>query len=246
MIKKNQTVLFRGKEIDVEHLSKGSHKKIWYVCDICKSEFLREVREREKSYEILPYDTCNKCSHIKRAETNTERYGVQYPAQYEEFSLKQQATMMERYGVKNPMSSKNFVEKIARTKMKNGTTKYNGEKIIINGVFASRPQLNIAKKLNAKINQYLFGKTIDIVLYDEKIVIEYDGSGHTMSLKSGKKSEEEFYSNELKNERLLLSNGWKFIRIKNEKDFQLDYDEIEEQVNRMIEEDNYYLLIDIS
>lgn len=246
MIKENQKVLFRGKEIDAKHLSKGSHKKIWYICDICEDEFKREVREREKSYAILPYDTCNNCSHIKREETNMNRFGVKYPAQSEEMLNKQKKTMMERHGVSNPMESKYFVEKIAKTKMKNGTTSYSGEKFIVNGIFASRPQINISKKIDGKVNDYIFGKTADIVLHDEKVVIEYDGSGHTLSIKFGKKTEREFYSEELEYERRVLSNGWKFVRIKNEKDFSLDYDLIKKEIDNMIHEDNYYLMIDIS
>lgn len=246
MIKENQTVLFRGKEIDVIHLSENSHKKIWYICDICGDEFKREVRERNKSYNKLPYDTCLNCSHIKREETNMKKYGVKYPAQSKEMMAKQQATMMERYGVKNPMESKEFIEKIAETKMKNGTTGYTGEKFIVNGIFASRPQVNISKALGGNVNHYVFGKTADIVLHEEKLVIEYDGSGHTLSIKFGDKTEEEFYREEIEYERKVLSNGWKFVRIKNEKDLPLDYDYIKKEIDSMINEDRYYLMIDIS
>lgn len=246
MIKENQTVLHGKQEIDVKHLSKGSHKKIYYICDFCNKEFLREVREREKTYKTFPYDTCRDCSHIRRKQVNLNKFGCEYPAQNKEIFEKQKKTMMKKYGVENPMESQFFVDKIAETKMKNGTTGYSGEKFIINGVFASRPQVNLSKKINGKVNRYMFGKYIDIVLEEYKVAIEYDGSGHKMSIQRGKKTESEFYANELSFERKLLSHGWKFIRIKNEKDLLLDYDYIEKEIKNMIKEDRYYLMIDIS
>lgn len=246
MIKDNQLVLFRGKYIDAKELSKGSNKEIIYICDFCGDEFIRKVKERERIYKNSKIDSCRKCSIKNREITNLRKFGVKYPAQSKDILSKMERTMIDRYGVKNPMESQKFIDKIAETKIKNGTYNSGAKHIIINGVFASKPQINLGKKLDGKINYNLFGKFVDIVLIDCRIAIEYDGSGHRLSVKRGAKTDDEFNRSEEMFEVKLLENGWRFIRITNTKDLPLDYDRIHEQIIKFIEEDRYYLHIKIS
>ena len=112
---------------NIENLTKGSHKKIDAVCDICGKEMIMEYRVYFKITKKLNEKYyCHKCSRIKvektnlekygtiaplqnsevfkkMIETNIERYGVEHSSQLEEFKLKQKNTNIEKYGYSTPI-----------------------------------------------------------------------------------------------------------------------------------------------
>lgn len=119
-------------------------------------------------------------------------------------------------------------------------------KLYINGIKASQPQIDLANYLNLEVNVKIKNKYIDIVDKKNKLAIEYDGGGHRMSILLGKISEEKFNKKEKNMERNLIKNGWRFIRIKNEKDLPLNYNIIKEAIDESITLNKNHVLIELS
>lgn len=84
------------------------------------------------------------------------------------------------------------------------------------GIAASRPQRYISELLGGKLNVKLGKFYPDITL--DNIVIEYDGSGHDLSVKFGAITTDQFLKKEKIREEFLIKNGYKVIRIISEKD----------------------------
>lgn len=91
----------------------------------------------------------------------------------------------------------------------------------------SRPQQYLANLLNGKVN-VRFAEIrgfVDILLEDEKIIIEYDGSGHFLGEYFGRYTYEEKLQQDYERDSILKSLGYKIIRIESKKDY-LPSDEI--------------------
>ncbi len=100
---------------------------------------------------------------------------------------------------------------------------YNQSKIartmkMYNGVMASLNQRYIAQLLCGEVNKKILNSYADIYWKEQNIVIEYDGSGHWLSVKYNKLTEYEFLSKERKRESELIKNGYKVIRIESKDD----------------------------
>ncbi len=80
---------------------------------------------------------------------------------------------------------------------------------------------------NYPIGNYL----LDIALPEEKIYIEYDGSGHDLSVKLGHVSEIDFRNKEIKRNYFLFRRGWKEIRIISNKDKLPNKKHIEQMIS---------------
>lgn len=83
---------------------------------------------------------------------------------------------------------------------------------------ASSQQKHIAKLLNGDLNYRISNYFLDIYLKKENICIEYDGSGHNLSILFGSKTEEEFIEDEKVREDDIISHGIKIIRLISKKD----------------------------
>lgn len=120
--------------------------KVWYVCDYCGNEFLRDKKSREKLNAIIDKDSCGvkecklkKLEDVfekkygnknifateefkqKQKQTNIEKYGTEEYFQSEDFKSKREETLMERYGVKNPLQNEEI-----RLKQENTCEKVHG------------------------------------------------------------------------------------------------------------------------
>lgn len=91
---------------------------------------------------------------------------------------------------------------------------------------ASSQQKHIAKLLNGDLNYRISNYFLDIYLKRENICIEYDGSGHNLSILFGSKTEEEFIEDEKVRENDIISHGIKIIRLISKKDKLPDDTEI--------------------
>lgn len=90
----------------------------------------------------------------------------------------------------------------------------------------SSQQKHIAKLLNGDLNYRISNYFLDIYLKKENICIEYDGSGHNLSILFGSKTEEEFIEDEKVREDDIISHGIKIIRLISKKDKLPDDTEI--------------------
>lgn len=248
MIEEGAKIKYRNGYTLVSDLPYHSHKEAPYICDFCGDRFMRVVRERNYSYENSPFDSCGEknCTIQKREASNTNKFGVAYPAMSEDVLNKMKETSLQRYGVKNVMALPEFVDKIAESKMKNGTNVFSGGVPRVNGVYASFPQINIGKTIQGKVNYQTLGKWIDVALPDYKVAIEYDGSGHMLSVYYGQKTDLEFYLEEIEFMNRVFNSDWRLIRIINKEDKELDYQVIKTIVNHFINSDDKYLKFTIS
>jgi len=106
-----------------------------------------------------------------------------------------------------------------------------GNKDIQNKVFTSRAntlyknktamtstqQIYLHNLYGGELNFPVNGINLDIAFPNDKIYIEYDGSGHRMSVTIGNETEKEFLNRERIRFFGLRRQGWKVIRIISEK-----------------------------
>lgn len=96
----------------------------------------------------------------------------------------------------------------------------------------SRQQIYLSNLLNAKLNPYFKNiGYIDIVLEDDKLVIEYDGSGHYLGTQFGKYTYEEKLELDYKRDLQLRLLGYKVIRIESKNDYLPTDEVILEKIN---------------
>lgn len=172
--------------------------------------FLNEEIQNKKN-EILiqrygtQYPLQNKECFEKLKQTNMERYGVEFVSQLEESKEKAKQTNLEKYGYENPMQSPEFYEKWFA---KNGS----------NFVKHSRQQQYLCDLYGGILNHPFKCFALDIYLEKDKLDIEFDGSGHRMSIALGGISEEEFEKKELYRNVAIKREGYKQMRIISSKD----------------------------
>lgn len=105
--------------ISVNHLSKGSHRKIIAKCDICGYEESVEYRyylDRIKNNNL--YCCSNKCARIKTDKTNLEKYGSISPTQNKEILKKRENTYLRKYGQKTNLMCDETKNKIKKSCLK--------------------------------------------------------------------------------------------------------------------------------
>ena len=169
----------------------------------------------------------------KRRNTCIEKYGVDNPMKVKEFVDKCQengiATCLKRYGVKNAMENPEIYQRqrdscekkwgvcsslmVPEIKEKGKVTMYENSSCP-----SSKQQRYVCDFYCAKLN-YPFGATnLDMYFEDSDIYVEWDGSGHNLSVKYGRETEDEFKEREIKRYKFLRSRGLKMFKIISEKD----------------------------
>ena len=165
----------------------------------------------------------------KKANTNLERYGVEYIGQAEEFKEKIMNTNLEKYGSKCVLSSIEIKDKIRQTNLQKYGVPYNisapevREKIsksyYKNGTkISSKQQCYLNNLFNGKLNYPIYHYNVDICLPEEKLIVEYDGSGHNLNIKLGHLTQEEFNQKEIIRNNIIKREGYKQMRIISSKD----------------------------
>lgn len=109
---------------------------------------------------------------------------------------------MKNLGVQYPFQNKDILLKCRKTLYENNQH---------NGVVCSSQQNYLSKlfegKLSVPVNIYY----CDIVI--NNLIIEYDGSGHDMSVRMGYTTLEDFQNKEYKREKVLIDYNYKIFRI---------------------------------
>lgn len=137
----------------------------------------------------------------KIKQTSLQRYGTEHPFQSTEIKDKQRDTMVERYGVPHVSQIPTVREKIANTFFTNGTIPTSKQQRYLNILFDG--------KLNYPIKHYC----ADICLPEEKIIIEFDGSGHDLEVRLGTCTQEKFSQREIIRSNIIKREGYKQIHI---------------------------------
>lgn len=136
----------------------------------------------------------------KLKQTNLSKYGKEFSIQSEEVKQKAKLTNLRKYGYENPMKSPEFLEKWFA---EHGS----------NFARTSRQQRYLCNLYNGILNQPFRCFALDIYLPEDKLDIEFDGSGHRMSISVGSISEENFEKKELYRNVALKKEGYKRMRI---------------------------------
>jgi very-short-patch-repair endonuclease len=88
-----------------------------------------------------------------------------------------------------------------------------------NNQSCSKQQKHISKLYEGVLNFNVDNVNLDISFLEEKIYVEYDGSGHDLSVVLSNITRDEFDRKELRRYYMLEKKGWKMMRIISKKDF---------------------------
>lgn len=170
----------------------------------------KEIKDKRNATLIDRYGTLyplqNEECFQKLKETNMKKYGVENVFQSEDVRQKIKQTCLEKFGAESPMQSPDFLEKWFA---KNGS----------NFVKDSLQQRYLCNVYGGILNHPFRCFALDVYLPEDKLDIEFDGSGHKMSISLGSVTEEDFERKELYRNVALKKEGYKQMRIVSNKDF---------------------------
>ncbi|MBG9776210.1 DUF7487 domain-containing protein [Brevibacillus laterosporus] len=191
------------------------------------------VREKIKQTCLTKYGTKHHLSSNiikdKRKNTILKKYGVDHYSKTNEYKEKFMRTSIKKYGVKHPWLNKNIINKRVNTYLSNygETNPMKNSKIkrkLLKRLYedgkapCSKQQKYINNLIQGKLNYPVGTCLLDIAFPEDKIYVEYDGSGHDLTVKFGKETKEEFNDRNKKRCYFLNRNNWKEIRIISTKD----------------------------
>ncbi len=169
-----------------------------------------EVQQKIKQTNIEKYGVenplMNKEIQDKIKQTNLEKYGVECLLYLPSFHEHSREIDIERYGVYHHLQNPEILSKQKDTFYKNGTCPTSKQQIYLHQLYGG--------ELNYSFKMY----NLDIFLPDEKINIEFDGSGHFLSVKRGSITKEEFDQKEIIRNNIIKREDYKVIRIISSKD----------------------------
>ena len=152
-----------------------------------------------------------------------EHYGTPFPFQVQEIVDRRTETNIKKYGGPSPTNDPEVRRKQTLTLQKNGT------------VSTSKQQLYLWNLLGGKLNGVVSHFNCDIVFYDKKYVIEYDGKGHNLNVKIGIITQEEFDQRQRKRFYVVKQAGFSQIRIISRQD-RLPSDEVIQDIVKQSEQ----------
>jgi len=138
--------------------------------------------------------------------TNQDKYGVDWYLSLNEPHELSRIACLEKYGVEYPIILKEFQDKAKQTMYNNKTAPCSNQQKYLSNFY--KYELN-----------YLVGNCfLDMVCLQNMIYIEYQGSGHNLSVKMGDITQDEFNKKEMNRGYFLSKQGWKRIEIISLKD----------------------------
>lgn len=171
---------------------------------------IKKYNTNIKRYGML-YVQTDECKQ-KIIETDLKKYGM-YHTQNDNIKQKTISTNILKYGCENPFQSFEIQEKIRTQLYKNNT------------VPTSSQQLYLCHLYNMELNYPIKKWNADMCDIDNKIIVEYNGGGHMLSVKHGELTLEDFTQKEIVREQMIKRDGYKIIHICSLKDY-LPSDEI--------------------
>lgn len=174
------------------------------VKNVSQIEF---VKNKKKETTLSHYGVENPAQSeiIKAAtiKTNQLKYGYDNPSMSPEIQNKIKETCLSKYGVENVFQSKEIIKKIRETRYLNGTIETSFPQTYIYNLYQTIEKC----ALNAPVMEY----SVDILI--DNLVIEYDGGGHNLSVKTGNMSQEEFDQKQIMRNNIIKRAGYKQMHI---------------------------------
>ena len=193
----------------------------------------KECQDKKRATNLERYGCeCsfqNESVKEKFRENNMKKYGVSHPSKLKEVQEKIKQTCLKKYGTESPLQNENIKLKISNTLYERYGAYYpmqidlGKEKAVqslyeSNGVRTSKQQRYLHKLYGGELNYPISYFSADICLHDEKIIIEYNGGGHDLQVKTGRITQEEFDKKEIIRQSVLKRQGYKTITIISSKD----------------------------
>lgn len=208
----------------IKFLNTPTHK---VCCPDCRS------KKRAES-TMLTYGVSNIMMLPEKQEksrnTLYKNFGVTNPVYSEEICRRIQDTCYKKYNTSSPLQNPDVINKIKDTvnrkygcdnvfqnekiKKEIRKTRYNNQSIA-----TSNQQLYLSQLLGGTLNYIVCRYSCDIVFTDEKLILEYDGGGHWLSVKLGEKTQEQFDKEQIVRDNQIKRDGYKVIRIISRKDY---------------------------
>lgn len=221
-------------KVDVQCDYCGKVKKIQY-CDYLKSLKLgnkyscikcahnKAFETNLSLYGSASYSSTKECRD-KVKNTNLERYGVENCAKLEEVKEKTKKTNLQRYNCEYTLQSNVVREKAVKTCLEKYGVEYAIQSLEVrekgmqtyyrhSSQMTSRQQLYLCNLYSGELNYPIKHYSVDICFPDEKFVIEFDGNGHDLCVKTGKVTQKEFKHKEIVRNSVLKNEGYKQMRI---------------------------------
>lgn len=218
--------------VKLEDMPEYSESKVSIKCDYqedgCRDVYQKSVMDYLKNNvnSVVKKDCCSnkKCLSKKIAECNLINFGFDYHTNQPEHQAKVEETNMRKYGSRTIMGTDYFKIKTKETvNDKYGVDNISqleevkfkkAETFFKNGTVAtSRQQRYLHVLVGGILNYANKTPSLDIAFPEEKIYIEYDGSGHDLNLKMGQITIEEFKDKEKRKYYYMKQLGWKGVTI---------------------------------
>ena len=214
----------------VKEKSKKTVMDKYGVINVSQSD---EMQDKIKRNNLIKYGVTNtsKLDSIKEKviQSNREKFGVDYPMQLSEFQERVKQTDMQKYGVTHHTQAPEVIAKRKRTNMdrygfefpiqnKDVLSKSISSRYQHGNFTCSKQQYKLYEIIGGELNYPFERFVIDIAFPEDKIAVEWDGSGHDMSVRMGTISEAAFKRNENYRNIVLFNNGWRIIRFITKKD----------------------------
>lgn len=243
-------------------LTNGSHVEVKVVCDYCGECTVMKYQTYKRGHKDIFKDSCKKCRYIKAKEIGLLIHGVENRSWSDEARQKRVNTNIKKYGTEYTLSNKEVRDKIKNTnllkygdenpmrnnevKNKNRNSRINGE-LNNKGIPVSRQQKYFHDVLGGEINYPVDRLYLDIAFPENNIYIEYQGSGHDLSIQLNKISANEFDKKEMKRYYFLKNRGWKMIEIISKSDHVPAKEKILEMISYAKEKlkESSYIVFDI-
>ena len=194
---------------------------------------VEEVKEKIKNTNLERYSCENPMQNEeirnKEIQTLKEKYGenVINPGQAQDVKDKIKATWKKNYGedIENPFRVESVKEKSKQTMLNNyGVEHALQNRELLNKVLdsfqfnntgpCSRAQKYIHFLIGGTLNKHVCNSLVDICFKEEKMAIEYDGSGHFLTdiFNGNKIPTKEALLKEKNREDKIINNGYRMIR----------------------------------
>lgn len=146
----------------------------------------------------------------KIKQTNLKKYGCEYSLQSNIVKEKSRKTCLAKYGVEYALQSDKIREKGAQTYFKHSSKECSKQQFYLYSLY----KISEGVELNYPILCY----NVDICFPSENLVLEYDGGGHDLPIKTGRLTQEEFNQKEIIRNNTVKKAGYKQMRIISSKD----------------------------
>lgn len=137
----------------------------------------------------------------KAKKTNLEKYGVECLLSLPSFHENSRVVDFERYGVYHHLQNPEILAKQKETLFQNGTCPTSKQQKFLHQLYGG--------ELNYPLKMY----NLDIYLPNERIDIEFDGSGHALCVKLGTLTQKEFDRKEIIRNSVIKKEKIKQMRI---------------------------------